>query len=268
MKQNPFLHVREFGKENRKVLCLIHPTMVRWDYFDSVIPLLEKHFHLIIPSLPGYDLENDSEFCSVECVAVSLASYLKRKGIVKLDFLYGCSIGGAIALRMLIDQRVRVGTLIMDGGILPYQMPQALTRLILIKDFLTIAVGKLGGKKLLIRAFSSDDFDQASIDYLGESLEHVSFRTIWRSFDSCNNYRLPKGPLHPQSKIYYWCAEREWKRRKRDIRCLAAFLPETRFLIIKGIDHGAFPLRKPEHFARKLLCLSEREDPERGKRFD
>lgn len=103
MKPKTFLQVREFGKENQKALCLIHPTLVRWDYFDYVIPLLEKHFHLIVPSLPGYDLENDSEFCSVECVAVSLASYLKRKGICKLDFLYGCSMGGAIALRMLID---------------------------------------------------------------------------------------------------------------------------------------------------------------------
>ena len=47
--------VHEFGKENKMILILIHPSIVMWDYFEYVIPLLDKEFHLVIPSIPGYN---------------------------------------------------------------------------------------------------------------------------------------------------------------------------------------------------------------------
>lgn len=48
---------------------LIHPSVVKWDYFENVIPLLQEKYHLLIPALPGYDFENDSDFTSVEQIA-------------------------------------------------------------------------------------------------------------------------------------------------------------------------------------------------------
>lgn len=50
------MNIHEFGKENRESIFLIHPSVVKWDYFEYVIPLLEKNYHLIVPALPGYDL--------------------------------------------------------------------------------------------------------------------------------------------------------------------------------------------------------------------
>lgn len=34
----------------------IHPLVVKRDYFEPVIPLLQEGRHLLIPALPGYDL--------------------------------------------------------------------------------------------------------------------------------------------------------------------------------------------------------------------
>lgn len=48
--------IHEFGKENKETIILIHPSVVKWDYFENVIPLLEKNYHLLVPALPGYDL--------------------------------------------------------------------------------------------------------------------------------------------------------------------------------------------------------------------
>lgn len=36
--------IHEFGKENTENILLLHPSVVRWDYFEYVIPLLEKVF--------------------------------------------------------------------------------------------------------------------------------------------------------------------------------------------------------------------------------
>ena len=94
------MRIYEYGKENPECILLIHPSLVTWDYFEYVIPLLEKHYHLLIPALPGYDLNDDSEFSSVEQIALELADDILRKGIQEVKAIYGCSMGGSIALRM------------------------------------------------------------------------------------------------------------------------------------------------------------------------
>ena len=58
--------IHEFGKENKKVILLIHPSIVKLDYFEYVIPLLEKEYRLIVPDLPRYDFDENSDFTSVE----------------------------------------------------------------------------------------------------------------------------------------------------------------------------------------------------------
>ena len=66
----------EFGTENKRVVLFIHPSVVMWDYFEYVIPLLEKDFHLIIPALPGYDPDQKEDFTSIEEIAASLAALI------------------------------------------------------------------------------------------------------------------------------------------------------------------------------------------------
>ena len=87
------MRVQEYGRGNPRVIVLIHPSIVMWDYFEYVIPLLQGKYHLIIPVLPGYDPENDSDFTSVEEIAAELAEILQHRQIAAIDCLYGCSMG-------------------------------------------------------------------------------------------------------------------------------------------------------------------------------
>ena len=45
-----------------------------------MIPLLQEKYHLLIPALPGYDFENDSDFTSVEQIASELNDWLSTRG--------------------------------------------------------------------------------------------------------------------------------------------------------------------------------------------
>ena len=36
------MRIFEYGKENSECILLIHPSLATWDYFEYVIPLLEK----------------------------------------------------------------------------------------------------------------------------------------------------------------------------------------------------------------------------------
>ncbi len=248
--------IHEFGKENSKTLLLIHPSVVKWDYFEAVIPLLQKDYHLLIPALPGYDFEDDSDFTSVEQIAAELNAWLQEKGYAELDTVYGCSMGGSIALLAALGQSIPIRHCIMDGGITPYQLPWLLTRFIALKDYLMMMLGRAGGVALLEKAFATDDYSKEDLQYVADVLKHCSRKTIWRTFDSCNNYKVPDPVPKMDTKLHYWYAKGEEKERKQDIAYIKSRFPQTQFELLPDLGHGGLVLLKPELFADMIRSLN------------
>ena len=211
------MRIYEYGTENPECILLIHPSLVTWDYFEYVIPLLEKSYHLLIPALPGYDLKDDSEFSSVEEIASGLADDILQKGISEVNTIYGCSMGGSIVLRM--------------------------------------ALGKLGGEKIIVKAFSSTEFSEEDLKYVANIFQHCTYKTLWNTFDSCNNYKMPKEPMRFSGQVHYWYAEKERKARKWDLKYMEKFVPDTVFRSFDGMDHEDMALFYPEQMAQELHCL-------------
>ncbi len=249
------MRIIEYGKENQECILLIHPSLVTLDYFEYVIPLLDKHYHLLIPALPGYDLQDDSRFTSVDQIASELAADILQKGIQEVKAAYGCSMGGSIVLRMAADGKLKAKNYIMDGGITPYQLPWILTRLIALRDFGMMAIGKLGGEKLIVKAFSSTQFSEDDLKYAANMFRHCTFRTLWNTFDSCNNYQMPKKPVRFSGNVYYWYAEKENRARDWDLKYMRKFVPDTVFKCFAGMDHGDMALFYPERMADNLINL-------------
>lgn len=247
--------IHEFGKENEKVILLIHPSVVKWDYFEYVIPLLEKDYRLIVPALPGYDFDENSDFTSVEQIAADLVNWLVKNDISRLYAAYGCSMGGSIALLASLQKQVAVDHCVMDGGITPYRLPWVVTRVIALKDYLMMMLGRIGGVGLLEKAFSTDEYSKEDLEYVSEVLKHCSSRTLWRTFDSCNNFKLPDPIPQINTKIHYWFAENEQKARKADIKYMKEFFPDTVFGKYPNLGHAGLVLLKPELFAGKIRRL-------------
>ena len=249
--------IHEFGEKNERTVVLIHPAMVRWDYFEYVIPLLRDRYRVIVPALPGYDRDEPGDFTSVEAIAAELAGRLAERGIREAACVYGCSMGGSVVARLLADGRLKARSAVLDGGIFPYRLPWIVTRLIAVRDFLLIHAGKLGGARLLERAFSTDDYSAEDIRYIEEVLLAASPRTVWRTFESCNNYRMPDTLRTDCRIIEYWYAEAEEKDRRSDIRYVRERFPGAVFRVFGGIGHGGLAARKPELLASEIERLAE-----------
>ena len=244
--------IHEFGKHNEKVIVLIHPSIVMWDYFEYVIPALAKKYHVIVPALPGYDTESKGDFTSVEDIAIELSTWLVQNNYYEVECLYGCSMGGSMVIRMLADNWLRVKHAVIDGGITPYQLPWIITRFIAIKDFCLIYAGKLGGAKLLEKAFDTDELTEEDIKYAADVLDFISAKTIWRTFESCNNYSMPKYINQDRKHIEYWVADKEVKARKNDVKYVKKIFPQTIFRKIKDVGHGGLAPFNPEKFVRGI----------------
>lgn len=253
--------IHEYGKENSKVVVLIHPSLVMWDYFEFVIPLLEKDYRLIIPALPGYDKEHPDDFTSIEAISAELEKNLKERGIEEIQCIYGCSMGGSIVTRFLADSQIKVHTAAIDGGITPYNLPYPVTRLIAARDFMMIYSGKLGGLKLLEKVFSTDEYSDDDLKYIAGVLDFISSKTIWRTFESCNNYSMPKKIKTGFERIEYWYSSAEKKARKWDIEYFKKNFPQAIFKEFEEIGHGGLAVLKPETFAEEIikLCKDKKE---------
>lgn len=250
------MKIHEFGIHNKIRIVLIHPSAVMWDYFEYVIPLLEKDFHLIVPALPGYDKDHSKEnFTSVEHIADALAKWLNKKNLHTVDLLYGCSMGGSIVLRMLADNSIEVKNAVVDGGITPYQLPWIATRFIAVRDFLMISMGKIGGLKLLEKAFSTDDYSKEDLKYLAGVLHFMSYKTIWRTFESCNNYAMPKGIIRYNGKLQYWYGDKEKKDREWDIQYVREHFPTAEFIEIADMGHGSMASLHPQEMAERFEMI-------------
>ena len=244
--------VHEFGKDNKHVVVLIHPSIVMWDYFEYVIPLMEEKYHLIIPAISGYDPDVKDDFTSVEEISADLEDWLITNDFSEIECIYGCSMGGSIVARMLADNRLDVRNAVIDGGITPYQLPWIVTRFIAIKDFLLIYSGKLGGTKLLEKAFSTDELSEEDVQYAAKVLDMISIKTIWRTFESCNNYSMPDRIHTDCDHIEYWVAEKELKDRRADIDYIKKAFPQTKFIKFKDVGHGGLAPFNPELFAKGI----------------
>ena len=249
------MRIYEYGGEDRECILLIHPALVTWDYFENVVPLLEERRRLLIPAIPGYNLKDDSQFCSVEQTASRLADELLQKGIQEVKAIYGCSMGGSIVLRMAAEGRLKAQNYIMDGGITPYQLPWILTRFIALRDFGMMALGKLGGEKAVAKAFSSTRYSEEDLRYVAGMFRHCTYSTLWNTFDSCNNFQMPRRPMRFAGKVHYWYAEKERRARDLDLKYMKKFVPDTVFKCFEGMDHGDLALFYPERMAYELLNL-------------
>ena len=246
------MNIHEFGTGNEKAVLLIHPALVRWDYFEYVIPLLEDKYHVIVPALPGYDTASRADFTGVEEIASGLAEDLLSRGITELSCAYGCSLGGAVVMRLISEGKLRLKSAVMDGGITPYRLPWIVTRLIALRDFLMIYMGKLGGIRLLEKAFSTDEYSEEDLEYIADVLRDISAKTIWRTFESANNYDMPKVIRTACPHIEYWYAKAEEKDRRWDISYVRDNLPQTFFREFDGVGHGGLAVLRPEVMVSEL----------------
>ena len=169
-------------------------------------------------------------------------------------------MGGAIVLKMIAEQKIIIKNAVCDGGITPYQLPWLITRFIAIKDFLLISMGKIGGLGLLEKAFSTDEYSKDDLKYIVKVFHFISYKTIWRTFDSCNNYVMPKNIPKYEGHLQYWYGDKEAKDRAWDIKYIKNHFPDTRLINFENMGHGSMASLHPQKMVKCLEVIIDAEN--------
>lgn len=87
---------------------------------------------------------------------------------------------------------------------------------------------------------------------VADVLRHCSRKTLWRTFDSCNNYEVPEPVPQVDTQIHYWYAKGEERERKQDIAYMKRKFPQTKFEVLPELGHAGLVLLKTELFVEMM----------------
>lgn len=97
--------------------------------------------------------------------------------------------------------------------------------------------------------------DHKDLQYMAKVLHFISYKTIWKTFESCNNYSMPKGTINYSGHFEYWYGDKELKERKKDISYVKSRFLNVKFIEMKGMGHGSMPAMYPEKMAERIRGL-------------
>lgn len=212
---------------------------------------MARNFHVLAVTVPGHDQADGSEFTSVEEIAARLEDELLGRRFRDVFCVYGLSMGGALALRMLADNRVHFQYAVIDGGITPYELPWLVTRFILLKDLVMTLLGR-SSRRLLALAFPPGRYAPEMVDEMFRLLRHMPVRGIWRAYDSTDNYTMPTPFPALDTRIAYWYGSEEKRERKLDIQYMARHISDVQFEEIPGVAHAELVCTHPKEFADRF----------------
>jgi len=255
--------LHESGKENEKVAVMIHGLCMSWQMLEDAIRQLSASFHVIAVAVPGMDPDSKNEFSTVEEIASDIENALLEKEISEIDCLYGLSMGGGIVIRILADNRICVKNAVIDAGITPYELPYPVTRLILVKDVLLTLLGR-ASKPMLEMAFPPQEYTEEAVDRMFRVMRQMTIKTIWRAYDSTDNYSMPMRFPGIGTDIWYWYGSKEKTERKPDLIYVKKHIPGIHFRKIQGMKHGQYVMTRPEQFAGDIEKICRKIDGTRS----
>lgn len=247
-----------FGDVNSQVLLFYHGSCTHWSWYKDSLDELSKKYFLIVPILDGYDKNNKTDFISVEKSVKETTDYLVIKGYKRIHGIYGISLGGAMVIRMLAENRIHVDKAVIDAGIAPYRLPRILTRLILLKDYVGIKLLRtnINMLKLIFRPqrwAKKDSNEDEDYKERFDFIRSLSNKTIINSFYSANNYSMPTNIPTTKTDVRYWYGSRERKARASDMKYVKDTFCHVQFNEKYDMEHGEFITMYPKKCAYEII---------------
>lgn len=98
------MQYKEYGKQNRDVIILLHGGGLSWWNYREVAEQLQNDFRIIIPILDGH-ARSDKNFTTIEDNAVEIISFIDVKFGGSVLLIGGLSLDGQILLEILSQRK-------------------------------------------------------------------------------------------------------------------------------------------------------------------
>ena len=239
--------VKEFGKQNKNTVLLLHGGGLSWWNYREVAKLLEEDYHVILPVLDGHT-NSDAAFTTIEDNASRLISYIDTLFGGQVTVLGGLSLGSQIALEML-SQRPDICryALIESALVKPSKLTSALIgpafgmsyELIKQRWFAKMQATYLGIPKELFEDYYRDTCAITKADMI--------------AFLQANcTYEIKAGLAETTAKVKIVTGAKEQKNIRDSAKLLHSTILGSQLEILPGLRHGDLSINYATRYIQML----------------
>jgi pimeloyl-ACP methyl ester carboxylesterase len=244
---------KEFGKQGKPAVLLIHGLEVSWRIFESVVKLLETDFYLIVPQLDGHVIDDFEKgvFSTVDDQAEKIIGFVKERIGGKLLCAYGLSLGGAITARIAERNELEIESIIIDAGpILPIN--RILTWIGTYYQACNVyCTYHLNG--LYRRLFRKSYYFSFIIKELYNVYPAGGVKTVINAYKSVYSYKLASLPNNINTEFWYGGKEAfVFNRCAKHIRSIDSSVEVS---VFDGMQHGQLLIERPEVLVSHIRTL-------------
>ena len=244
------MQYKEYGKQNRDVIILLHGGGLSWWNYREVSERLQNDFRIIIPILDGH-AGSDENFTTIEDNAAEIISFIDKNFGGSVLLIGGLSLGGQILLEMLSRRKDLCRfAMVESAAAIPSKLTYSLIKpafgncyeLIRQKWFSKLQFRSLRMKPELFNDYYQDTCGitkQNMIAFLQES----SMYFIKKSLGEC------------VAEIHLFVGERENKRILLSARKLHETLEKSRLNVLPALYHGEFSINHANLYVKELCAI-------------
>ncbi len=235
----------EFGNKQNKKLLLIHGYNASWKMWNFYVKKLEVNYHIILPILDGHDEKIKSNFISVEKCADNIIDYVKKECSGEIYSICGASLGGTIAVDILLKNKLKIKKAVIDGAPL-FPFKKFIVN-IAIKQRLKMNKDARNGNKKLFKNIEKIYSKEAAEDMYNVSLQMSDITCKNANYSSCL-YNLSEEIKKSNTEIFYWYGSKEAFLVKKSTNLIMKYGKNCKLKVFKGYVHGQLVLGNQELF--------------------
>ncbi len=196
------MRILEYGNINNPTIMLVHgfesPYQIWFDYIEHY----KENYHILVPILPGHDVQEKSEFISFDDTAKEIENYCISKSINHIYAIYGMSMGGVLTAYLWKNRRLTFEKVILESSpLLPFE--KYMTQ-VLIKQYLSITQKARERNRKVVRNAINSMVTEDMLDVFLELLDHISDETIKNYLYAVGRFKLPADIDTPNTQIVYF----------------------------------------------------------------
>lgn len=240
----------EYGKENRKVILLLHGGGLSWWNYQTAAKLLQEDCRVVLPILDGH-AGSDREFTTIEDNAAAVLDYIDEHCGGHVDLLGGVSLGGQIAAEMLARRSDLCRAAVLESvSAIPMPMTAGMVGPMMAMSYGLIQKPWFARWQFKALGISAEWYEDYYRDTCAISQESMT------AFLRANAaYTVAEKIGRTEAKTLILVGEKEPKMMLRSAQKLQELIPGSVKAVLPGLGHGQYAVNHGESFARRIVGL-------------
>ena len=246
------MKVIEYGKENEKVILLLHGGGLSWWNYKEVAECLKNDYHVVLPILDGH-ADSDRDFTDIEANASEIISYIDENFDGSVTMIGGLSLGGQILVEIL-SQRVDIcqTALIESALILPMKMTHRL-----VAPMMDMSYGLIKKEWFAKLQFASLKMKPELYDEYYRDTCKITKENMTAFLKANSAYTAKDSIRETKVRVHICVGQKEQGNMIRSARKLHELIPNSSFEILQKLYHGEYSINHAEEYAAKVRKLIE-----------